>query len=111
LDFASVPQIATLVTTIPIFVGLSNLLINRQPLSTAKIASGLCALIVIALLITDGYLAKLGGSTDSLMGIFMALGTAASVAAYSVMIRPLAAELASGWLSGFSSIFGCPPTA
>jgi drug/metabolite transporter (DMT)-like permease len=92
LDFASVPQIATLVTTIPIFVGLANLMINRQPLSKAKIASGLCALIGIGLLIADGYVAKLTGSSDSLPGIFMALGTAASVAVYSVLIRPLAGE-------------------
>jgi drug/metabolite transporter (DMT)-like permease len=89
LDFASVPQVATLVTTIPIFVALTNLFVNRQPISTAKIASGLCALIGISLLITDGYLAKLAGSADSLLGIMLALGCSATVAAYSVMVKPL----------------------
>jgi len=89
LDFASVPQVATLVTTIPIFVALTNLLINRQPISAAKIASGACALVGISLLITDGYLLKLAGSADSLVGIMLALGCAAAVAAYSVMVKPL----------------------
>ncbi len=88
LDFASVPQVATLVTTIPIFVAFTNLIINKQPITMPKIASSTCALIGIALLITDGYLAKLAGSADSLLGIMMALGCAAAVAAYSVMIKP-----------------------
>lgn len=89
LDFASVPQVATLVTTIPIFVAITNLLVNKQRISTAKIASGFCALLGIALLITDGYLAKLAGSADNLIGIMLAMGCAAAVAAYSVLVKPV----------------------
>jgi drug/metabolite transporter (DMT)-like permease len=43
LDFAGVPQVATLVTTIPIMVGLVNLWINRQPFTGAKIISAISA--------------------------------------------------------------------
>ena len=91
LDFASVPQVATLVTTIPIFVAISNLLINKAPITRGKIASGLCAVAGIALLITDGYVASLAGSGESLLGIFLATACAAAVAAYSVLVRPIIA--------------------
>jgi drug/metabolite transporter (DMT)-like permease len=89
LDFATVPQVATMVTTIPIFVGLINLWVNKQPLSGAKLISGVCAMVGVALLLTDGYLAKLAGSAESLIGILMALGCAAVFAVYTVMVRPI----------------------
>ncbi|NNL74972.1 MAG: EamA family transporter [Desulfobacterales bacterium] len=89
LDFASVPQVATMVTTIPIFVGLTNLWLNKQPFSGAKIISGISAMLGVALLITDGYLAKLAGAGQSLIGVLMALGCAAVVAGYTVMVRPI----------------------
>jgi drug/metabolite transporter (DMT)-like permease len=89
LDFATVPQVATMVTTIPIFVGLANLWLNKQPFSGAKIISGTCAMIGVALLLTDGYLAKLAGSGESFIGVIMAMGCAAVVAAYTVMVRPI----------------------
>ena len=37
LDFATVIQVGTMVTTIPIFVGLANLAINRAPFTAPKI--------------------------------------------------------------------------
>jgi len=89
LDFATVPQVATMVTTIPIFVGLINLWVNKQPLSGAKLISGVCAMVGVALLLTDGYLAKLAGAAESLIGILMALGCAAVFAVYTVMVRPI----------------------
>ncbi|MEQ8332467.1 DMT family transporter [Nisaea sp.] len=89
LDFASVPQVATLVTTVPIFVAISNLVINKAPITRGKIAAGLCAVAGIALLITDGYVAALAGSGESLLGILLATACAAAVAAYSVLVRPI----------------------
>jgi len=91
LDFASVPQVATTVTTVPIFVALANLMINGQPITTAKAVSGLCAVVGIALLITDGYLTRLSGSSGNLPGIFLAVACAAAIAAYSVLVRPIIA--------------------
>jgi drug/metabolite transporter (DMT)-like permease len=89
LDFATVPQVATMVTTIPIFVGLANLWLNKQPFSSPKIISAICAMIGVALLITDGYLAKLAGVGGNFIGVVMAMGCSAVVAAYTVMIRPI----------------------
>ena len=89
LDFATIPQVATMVTTIPIFVGLANLWVNKQPFSGAKMISGVCAMVGVALLLTDGYLAKLAGAAESFIGILMALGCAAVFAVYTVMVRPI----------------------
>ena len=89
LDYATVPQVATTVTTIPIFVGLVNLWVNKQPFTTAKIVSGICATVGVALLITDGYLAKLAGAGQNLIGVLMITGCAAVIAAYTVMVRPI----------------------
>ena len=91
LDFASIPQVATTVTTIPIFVALANLLVNRQAITAAKMVSGLCAVTGIALLITDGYLARLAGSGDNILGIMLAISCACAVATFSVLARPIVA--------------------
>jgi drug/metabolite transporter (DMT)-like permease len=88
LDFASVIQVATLVTTIPIFVGLANLAVNRTPISAVKIVTGLLALSGVAMLLTDGYLDVLADGA-SLRGVLMALLCAALVATYSVLAKPL----------------------
>jgi len=106
LDFASVPQVATVVTTIPIFVAISTLLINGQRITLSKAASGACAIIGIALLITDGYLAKLAGSAESLLGIFLAMACAAAVGAYSVLIRPIIAEYGALRITAISMTLG-----
>jgi drug/metabolite transporter (DMT)-like permease len=89
LDFATAVQVATLVTTIPIFVGLANLVINRVPFTVPKILMGVCAVVGVALLVTDGYLGELAGREGSLTGIGLALACSALVAVYSVMARPL----------------------
>ena len=78
-----------MVTTIPIFVGLINLWLNKQPFSGAKVISGISAMLGVALLITDGYLAKLAGDGQSFIGVLMALACAAVVAGYTVMVRPI----------------------
>ena len=106
LDFASVPQVATMVTTIPIFVAISTLLINGQKITLSKAASGICAIVGITLLITDGYLAKLAGSSESLIGIFLAMSCAAAVAAYSVLIRPLIVEFGALRITAISMLIG-----
>ncbi|MEZ5787382.1 MAG: DMT family transporter [Xanthobacteraceae bacterium] len=89
LDYATVIQVATLVTTIPIFVGISNQIVNRQPVSAVKWMTGCTAVLAVALLISDGYLSKLLDTRSSLIGIFMALGCAALVASFSVLVRPI----------------------
>ena len=46
----------------------------------------------VALLITDGYLAMLAGAGQNLIGVLMAMGCAAVVAFYTVMVRPIIAQ-------------------
>ncbi len=92
LDFATVPQVATVVTTIPIFVALVNLRINRQPISTAKWVSGIAAVIGVAVIVTGGALNELAGSGGQMFGIFLALLCAMLFAIYMVNMRPIIAE-------------------
>ena len=89
LDFASIVQVGTLVTTIPIFVGLCNLLINGQSISTPKLITGAAAVAGVALLLTDGYLAKLAGDADSLFGVFLSIACAFGGSAYAVLAKPM----------------------
>jgi len=106
LDFATVPQVATMVTTIPIFVGLANLWLNKQPFSWPKIISGISAMIGVALLLTDGYLAKLAGSGESLIGIIMAMGCAAVVATYTVVVRPIIGRYGALRITAITMLMG-----
>ncbi len=106
LDFATVPQVATMVTTIPIFVGLANLWLNKQPFGGAKIISGLCAMVGVALLLTDGYLAKLAGAGETFIGVIMAMGCAAVVAAYTVMVRPIIGRYGALRITAITMLMG-----
>ena len=106
LDFATVPQVATLVTTIPIFVGLVNMFLTKQPFSRIKLATGFCAILGVALLLTDGYLAQLSGSGRSMIGVLMALGCAAAVAAYSVAIRPVIVQFGALRITAITMFMG-----
>ncbi len=89
LDFASVIQVATVVTTIPIFVGLSNLLVNRAPISTVKMITGAMAVVGIAILLTDGYLGVLTGGGNSIFGVLLAILCAALGSWFSVVAKPI----------------------
>jgi drug/metabolite transporter (DMT)-like permease len=92
LDFASVIQIATFVTTMPIWVGLTNLWLNKQPITTVKIVTGGVALFGIALLLTDGALGALKGDSNALFGMFLVTVCAAFGSAYTVVIKPVVAR-------------------
>lgn len=89
LDYATVVQVATMVTTMPILVVIINWFVHRIPITAPKLVSGAGAVIGIGFLLTDGYLAKLGGSTESFIGVMMALGSAVAGASYTVMIKPV----------------------
>ncbi|MEM7506538.1 MAG: DMT family transporter [Pseudomonadota bacterium] len=88
LDFASVIQVATVVTTMPIFVGLTNLVVNGQRPGMVKIVTGIMAVIGVILLITDGYLDSLAGE-GSLFGVFLAIICASFGSAYAVLVKPI----------------------
>ena len=106
LDFASVPQVATMVTTAPIFVAIFNLVINHEPVSRAKMVGGAAALMGVALLLTGGYLARLAGSPESFFGVLLALGCAVGLSVYMVRIRPIIAEFGALRVSALSLSIG-----
>lgn len=92
LDYATVVQVGTMVTTIPIFVGLANLMVNKVAISTAKLVSGAAAVVGVALLLTDGVLSQLAGDSRSIIGILMALACAALGSTYAVLVKPMIVE-------------------
>jgi drug/metabolite transporter (DMT)-like permease len=106
IDFATVPQVATMITIMPIFIGIANLKINKQPISIPKIISGIAALIGVALLLTDGYLAKLAGSAENLFGVLLALGCAAFGAVYTVVIRPIIGKFGAIRITAITMMLG-----
>jgi drug/metabolite transporter (DMT)-like permease len=106
LDYATVVQVATLVTTMPIFVGLANLAINRMSFATPKVISGVCAAVGVVLLLTDGALARLSGTERSLIGLGLALVTTVLGATYAVLIRPVINEYGALRVTALSMMIG-----
>ncbi len=92
LDFATVTQVATMVTTMPIMVVILDHLIHKGPISTPRMISGLGAFGGVVLLLTDGYLGQLGGAGATLPGILLALACAVVGALYMVLVRPVIRE-------------------
>jgi drug/metabolite transporter (DMT)-like permease len=89
LDLASVVQVATVVTCMPVFVVLMNFAINREGLTAPKIVSGLGAIVSIMILMTDGYLDQIRGDSDSFPGVIMALTCALVGAGYIILSKPI----------------------
>jgi len=106
LDYASVVQVATLVTTIPIFVGLANLAVNRLPLTPVKVATGACAVLGLALLITDGALERLVDGSNSILGIALGVLCSALVAWYAVKVKPIIARYGALRVTALSMMIG-----
>jgi len=92
LDFATVIQVATVVTTIPIFVAFANWIVNGTPPSRVKVVTGALATLGVVLLITDGALESLSGDGRSLYGVLLAIICAALGSFYSVLARPIMAR-------------------
>ncbi|KPP88135.1 MAG: putative permease, DMT superfamily [Rhodobacteraceae bacterium HLUCCO07] len=89
LDYATVIQVATVTTTIPIFVGLANWVINGVHPGAVKMVTGGLAVLGIAVLLTDGALMTLAGEAGTLPGVLLAMGCAALGSFYAVLIKPV----------------------
>jgi drug/metabolite transporter (DMT)-like permease len=89
LDFATVIQVATLTTTIPIWTAVINAVVNKEPLGSGKIFTGIAAFIGIVVLLTDGYIERLAGDSDQLFGLFLGLACSAVGSAYAVLVKPV----------------------
>lgn len=106
LDFATVIQVATLVTTVPIFVGLANRVVAGQPMTAVKVVTGLCAVAGLVLLITDGVLEKLVGGRDSIWGILLALACALLGGFYAVRVKPIIVQYGAINVTALSMMIG-----
>ncbi|PWE32447.1 EamA family transporter [Maritimibacter sp. 55A14] len=89
LDYATVIQVATVTTTIPIFVGLANWVVNGVHPGSVKIVTGILAVLGIAVLLTDGALSALAGDAGTVRGVLLATGCAALGSFYAVLIKPV----------------------
>ena len=93
LDYATVIQVATVTTTIPVFVALANWVVNRVHPGTVKIVTGAIATLGIVVLLTDGAIAALvSGGAGTLPGVLLATGCAALGSLYAVMVKPVMAR-------------------
>jgi drug/metabolite transporter (DMT)-like permease len=89
LDYASVVQVATMVTTIPIFVVIVDGIINKTRITAPKMVSGIGAFTGVVLLLTDGYLEQLKVASGAIYGVLLALLCAIGGSFYLVLIRPV----------------------
>lgn len=89
LDYATVIQVATVVTTIPIFVALANWAVNGVPPSQVKVVTGAMATLGVVLLLTDGAIETLAGDARTLWGVLLATACAALGSTYAVMVKPV----------------------
>ena len=92
LDYATVIQVATVVTTIPIFVAFANRVVNGVPVGAVKLVTGAMALLGVALLITDGALDALVEGQNTLRGVLLAVVCACCGSFYAVMVKPVMAR-------------------
>jgi drug/metabolite transporter (DMT)-like permease len=89
LDYATVIQVATITTTIPVWVAFANWALNGVRPGTVKLVTGALASLGIALLLTDGALAELAGESGTLFGVVLAMVCAALGSFYAVLVKPV----------------------
>ncbi len=89
LDFASVVQVATIVTGIPISVVVVDRLINGTKMTAPKIVSGIGAFIGVVLLLTNGAAEDVQFGGPNLIGTLMAVICAVIGGIYIVLAKPL----------------------
>ena len=106
LDFASAVQVATMVTIMPIGVVFVARIVEGTRITPAKLISGIGAFLGCMLLLTDGYLAQLGGDGETFKGVLMALGCAVIGATYLVLVKPYMQKYGAIRMSTYTFILG-----
>jgi drug/metabolite transporter (DMT)-like permease len=92
LDYATVIQVATLTTTIPIWVGIANWVVNGVRPGRVKLVTAGLAMLGIVVLMTDGALETLAGGGNTLWGVLLATACAALGSLYAVLVKPVMAR-------------------
>ncbi len=108
LDYATVVQVATLVTTMPIFVVFVARVVEGNPVTAPKIVSGIGAFLGCLFLLTDGVLHKVEGDASTLPGIFLALGCAVFGSGYLVLVRPYIRKYGAIRMTTYTFALGAP---
>jgi len=106
LDYASIVQVATMVTAMPMVVVGVDWLINRTPVSAPKLISGFGAFMGVLLLLTDGYLEAFDITGDAFIGTVMALGCAITGAFYLVLVRPAVIAHGAVRMTAYTFVLG-----
>lgn len=106
LDYASIIQVATIVTTMPILVVIVDRIINKSRITAPKIVSGIGAFIGVVLLLTDGYLEQLEMGGGAIYGVLLALICAIVGSVYLVLIRPVINQYGAIRITTLSFVFG-----
>ena len=106
LDFASVVQVATMVTIMPIGVVFVARIIEGTKITRPKIISGIGAFLGCIFLLTDGYLDQLRGTGNSLIGIYLSIGCALIGAIYLVMVKPYVQKYGPVRMTTYTFVLG-----
>ena len=88
LDFATVVQVATMVTIMPIGVVFVARIVEKTKITPPKIISGIGAFLGCVFLLTDGYLEQISGNDQNLIGIYLSIGCALIGSIYLVLVKP-----------------------
>ena len=106
LDFASVVQVATMITIMPIGVVFVARIIEGTKITTPKLVSGLGAFIGCIFLLTDGYLDQLTGNSQSLIGVCLSILCAIIGAIYLVLVKPYIKKYGSIRMTTYTFVLG-----
>lgn len=108
LDFTSVVQVATMVTTMPIFVVFADRLVNRTPITRPKLVSGIGAFLGVAFLLSNSIDGVGFGISDAndLIGTLMAMGCGILGAVYLVLAKPLVQQYGAVRMTTYSFAIG-----
>ena len=88
LDFATVVQVATMVTIMPIGVVFVARIVEKTKITPPKIISGVGAFLGCVFLLTDGYIEQIRGNENNLIGIYLSIGCALIGSIYLVLVKP-----------------------
>lgn len=106
LDFASVVEVATLVTTMPILVVFVAKVVDGTTIGKAKLFSGVGAFLGCVFLLSDGFANQANATDSNLIGLLMALGCAVIGALYLVLIKPYTGQYGAIRMTTYTFVLG-----
>ena len=106
LDFASVVQVATMVTIMPIGVVFVARVVEGTIITPPKVISGIGAFLGCVFLLTDGYLDQLSGYGNSIIGIYLSIGCALIGSVYLVLVKPYVQDYGPIRMTTYTFVLG-----